>query len=170
MRQAKSGSTVIGILLLVLATIASHAQSGGPFEITDSVVGAGGGSSSEGIFDLDATVGQPAAGGAIGRDQFSVTSGFWNFTALAPTAAHVSISGRVTDVDGLGLQQASLSLRTQDGENLFTRTSTFGYYRFEGVMIGQSVFITVNHKRHIFEPRAIMIVDEIVGLDFVAVK
>jgi hypothetical protein len=161
---------IAGVFGVLLLAVGCFAQSGGIFVITDSVVGPSGGSSSEDIFDVQGTAGQGVAGGPIGGDQFSVTSGFWNFTALAPTAAHVSISGRVTDVEGIGLQQASVSLRTQDGESMFTRTSTFGYYRFEGVAIGQSVFITVNHKRFIFEPRAIMVVDEIAGLDFVAVK
>jgi hypothetical protein len=163
---------IIIVLALSMSVLHSNlaAQSGGPFEITESVLGAGGGTSSEGIFDVDATMGQPASGGPIGRGPFSVTSGFWNFTTLAPTAAHVSISGRVTDLSGIGVSQASLRLMTQEGEILYTRSSSFGSYRFEGVAIGQSVFIAVWHKAFVFEPRTLMVADEIAGLDFVAVR
>jgi hypothetical protein len=161
------------LLIISIFTLASFpssfGQSGGPFEITESVVGTGGGSSSEGIFDVDATAGQPTLGDPIASNPFSVTSGFWNYTALAPTAAHVSISGRVVDSSGTGVPQASLRLMTQEGEVRYTRTSSFGYYRFEDVEIGQSVFMTVSHRVFVFEPRTLIIADEIVGLDFVAV-
>ena len=159
---------IICILTLSISFHPSFGQTGGPFEITESVLGPGGGNSSDGIFDVDATIGQPASGGPIGRDPFSVTSGFWNFTALVPTAAHVSISGRIVDPSGIGVSQASLRLMTQEGEILYTRSSSFGFYRFEGVAVGQSVFITVSHRQYVFQPRSMMITDEIVGLDFVA--
>jgi hypothetical protein len=159
--------SAIAVILMTFAV--AFSQSGGPFEITESVVGAAGGPSSDGIFDLDGTAGQAAAGGAMAQNPFSVTSGFWNFTSLAPTAANVSVSGRVTNTDGLGLPQASLRLQTQDGEIFYTRTSSFGFYRFEGIAIGQSIFVTVSHRQYVFEPRSLMVGDEIVQLDFVAI-
>lgn len=169
MRKKNVSTTGVIAMLLFLFAVEIPAQSGGDFEITDSVIGSGGDALSAGIFEMDATLGQVASGGPVGQNPFSITSGFWNYTALAPTAAHVAISGRVVNAEGFAVQQASLRLMTQEGEIMYTRTSAFGSYRFENVMIGQSVFITVSHKQYVFEPRSFMVSDEIAGLDFVAV-
>jgi hypothetical protein len=144
-----------------------HAQTGGGFEITEAVVTAGGEKSSAGIFEVDATVGQPASGGPIGAGEFGITSGFWNFTSLAPTAAGVAISGRVLNPTGSGVLNAIVLLHTQDGELRTARSSSLGYYRFDDIQVGQSVFISVESKLFVYQPRAFFVVDELAGLDFI---
>ena len=149
-------------------SVAVAAQSGGMFEITGSVIAGGGTTASSGDIDLESTIGQPITGGVIANDPFAVTSGFWNFTPLVPTAAQVSISGRVLSSAGVAIPNAALFLQMQSGEIYLARSSPFGYYMFEGIAAGQSVFITVEHKHFTFEPRAIMVVDNVTDLDFVA--
>ena len=149
-------------------TVAVAAQSGGGFEITGTVIGAGGTTASNGNIELESTIGQSVAGDIIGNGPFAVTSGFWNFTPLAPTAAHVSISGRVLSSSGIPISSAELFLQLQNGEIYLARSSSFGYYLFEGIAAGQSVFITVEHKRFTFEPRTVMVADNVTELDFVA--
>jgi hypothetical protein len=66
-------------LLLALAIAAPaflQAQTGGPFELTFSTIGTGGGSSSGGPFSLSGTIGQPAAG-TLSGGPFTIEGGFW---------------------------------------------------------------------------------------------
>lgn len=156
----------------VLATILAAAftlvaQSGGGFEITEAVVAGGGGSSSDGNTQLDVTAGQPIATGAIGAGTFGLTSGFWNYIPLAPTAAHVSISGRVADPAGTGVANAVLYMHTQDGDLRVTRSSSFGYFQFEDVAVGQAVLITVQARRYTYAPRTVMVSDDVTDIEFV---
>ena len=62
------------LLALALPT-AAQAQSGGPYDLTWSNVGAGG-SASGGAYTLDLTIGQPDAG-ALSGGSYTLTGGFW---------------------------------------------------------------------------------------------
>jgi hypothetical protein len=159
-------SFVFFSLIACVASAPSVAQSGNGFEITDAVVAGGGTSSSGGIFEVDSTLGQPVLGGPSGFGSISLTSGFWNYTPLAPTAAPVSISGRVLTPTGGGLFNAVLYLQTRDGEIFVTRSGAFGYYMFDGIEVGQTVFISVESKRYTYAPRTIRLADVVTDLDF----
>lgn len=92
-----------------------------------------------------------------------------NFTiALAPTAASVSISGRVLTAggeDGHGLANAIVYLTKASGETLMERTSSFGYYRFEDIAVGQTVSIAVVSKRYEFAPQIVNVTEELTELN-----
>jgi len=152
--------------LFMLLLSALNAQSGGGFEITEAVIAPAGGPAANGIFDADLTIGQPIAD-ASASGNFSVTSGFWNFTPLGPTAASISISGRVLNGAGAGVANAMVYLQTQDGDLLSTKTTSFGHYRFANVLPGQAVLISVQSRRFTFAPRTVFAVDEITGLDLI---
>jgi uncharacterized delta-60 repeat protein len=88
---------------------------------------------------------------------------------LAPTAASVSIAGRVRTSDGRGLSNAIVYLTNTAGITRTTRTSSFGYYRFEEIESGQSVVLGVSSKRYQFEPRVLSISEELTDVDFVPI-
>ncbi len=88
---------------------------------------------------------------------------------IGPTAANVSVSGRVLDVDGRGVSGARVSLQNQQGEIVWAITNPFGYYRFTDVQSGLTYEISVAHKRFTFQSRTINVVDELVGVDFIAI-
>lgn len=70
---------------LIFLTAHVFGQTGGNFAIEKSVVAGGGGQNAAGgNFALDGTIGQSAAGNALNNAPFTVTSGFWNFSPLAP--------------------------------------------------------------------------------------
>lgn len=85
---------------------------------------------------------------------------------LSPTAANVSISGRVTDSGGRGLANAYVTATNMEGNTVMGRTNLFGYYRIEDVSVGTSYVVEVNSKRHSFQPRTVMIEDHLTGIDF----
>ncbi len=90
---------------------------------------------------------------------------------LAPSAATASISGRVTTADGRGIRNALVVL-TGNGlsQPLVISTGSFGYYRFDGLAVGETYIATVNAKRFAFSSpaRVLSLSDSVQGIDFVA--
>ncbi len=91
-----------------------------------------------------------------------------NFTITAPTAAGVSISGRVLSSLGRGVFNARIAITDQNGDVRTARTNSFGYYRFDDVAAGQTYIFNVTHKRYRFSPRVISIVEDTGKFDFIA--
>ncbi len=83
---------------------------------------------------------------------------------LAPSAANVSISGKVFTPQGAGLTNAFVILTDQDGNSRTARTTSFGYFRFDEVEAGQIYIISVNSKRYQFTPQVLTINEDITEL------
>lgn len=103
----------------------------------------------------------------------------WQTTGLDPTgiqlvgvtAATASIDGRVQTADGLGIRGAMLTLLdAETGEMRTAVTSTFGYYRFEDVVVGRFYVVSVASKRYEFSvsTRGFSLDDNLTGIDFTA--
>jgi hypothetical protein len=84
----------------------------------------------------------------------------------APSAASVSISGRVFGSDGRGLRNAYVILTDDQGQSRSVQTSAFGYYRFDEVEAGRTYTVTVQSKRYTYETRVLFVIDDINDLDF----
>ena len=91
-------------------------------------------------------------------------------TSLAPTAAEVSIGGRVSTADGRGIQNAVLTLTAADGTRRVIRTGSFGYYRFDDVNAGETYILSIASKRFTFASPTILVIaaDELTNIDFIA--
>lgn len=89
---------------------------------------------------------------------------------VAPLAAAVSISGRVTTANGQGIRNARLILTATDGSRRTATTSTFGYYKFDEVEIGHTYVLEVVSRRYTFAnpTRVFTLQDELTDMDFVA--
>ena len=88
--------------------------------------------------------------------------------SFAPTAASVSVGGRVTTASGRGILRARVALTNSNGETRNSTTSSFGYYRFADVPIGETYIFEVRSKRYQFAPQVISVNEEIGKLNFVA--
>jgi hypothetical protein len=148
-----------------------RAQTGGDFAITQSVVASGGQISSGVAFTLDGTIGQPLAGNALNGSPFAVTSGFHNFSPLAPTAATVTVGGRVLTTNGRGIRNVLIVMTNANGAIRTVLSSAFGYYQFIDVAAGETYIFTARGKRFSFtEPtRVVSISEDITDLNFIAV-
>ena len=91
----------------IFITASISAQTGGTFEITQSVIAGGGQPLAGGAFSIDGTTGQAIAGDELSNEPFVVTSGFWNYSPLPVTAANATVSGRVLTNSGEGIPQCS---------------------------------------------------------------
>ena len=90
--------------------------------------------------------------------------------SLNPTAAHVSVAGRVTSASGYGIRNAKIVLTGPDGVTKLAVTSSFGYYRFDDIAAGENYVIRVASKRYVFAnaTRVIAVNDDLTEVDFVA--
>jgi len=161
--------TIVAGLLIVSAITVADAQIAGnpPYTLEQSVIASGGGQNSAGgTFTLDGTIGQAAAGTTSTNNPFAVRGGFWTAAPAAPTAASVSIGGRVMVAGKRGLVNATVYLTDQSGETRSTRTSSFGYYRFDDIAAGQTVIITVVSKRYRFAPQVVNVTEDLNELNF----
>jgi hypothetical protein len=83
-----------------------------------------------------------------------------------PTAASVTIAGRVLAGKNRGVSNASLYLTGTDGEIRVARTNAFGYYQFTEVRAGETYVISVRHRSYQFTPQVITVNEELADVDF----
>jgi hypothetical protein len=102
--------------------------------------------------------------GNSGQNNHTYDFGFY----LAPTAANVSLDGRVLTTDGRGIRNVSVFLTEANGTRHYSVTGSFGIYRFEGIPAGQTVVVSVSAKRYVFKQDAqiIGLEDNVTGIDF----
>jgi hypothetical protein len=88
---------------------------------------------------------------------------------LAPTAAAVTIGGRVMNASGRGVRNARLTLTEADGTVHTGLSGTFGYYRFADIPAGQSVFVSVSSKRFSLSnsSQVVNVTEDVEDLNFV---
>ncbi len=94
----------------------------------------------------------------------------WAISGLAPTAAEISISGRVTTADGSAIRNVRVSLTDQSGNVRSALTNAFGHYRFDRFEAGQTVVLSIAAKRYVFASptRIVTVQEELVDIDFTA--
>jgi hypothetical protein len=158
-------------VLLTLISLSAAAQTGGGYDLSHAVIAAGGGSNSlGGSFRVDGTAGQALAGTISTNAGYSLRGGFWAFQSLAPTAALVTVSGRVLTTSGQGIRNVTVMLTDASGAIRFATTGTFGYFRFTEVEVGQIYILEAASKKFTFaEPtRVLSVQDEIADADFIA--
>ena len=87
---------------------------------------------------------------------------------LGPTAANVTVSGRVLDSSGRGVSKAMVTMTDSGGHVVDRITNPFGYYRFDNVVSGASYVVSVRDKQYRFASRIISVNDDLADVDFVA--
>ncbi len=87
---------------------------------------------------------------------------------FAPTAANVSVSGRVLEPNGIGLRGATVRLTDSNGNHRTSRTNSFGKFRFNDVEAGGIYVVSISSKRYDFAPQVIQINDNVEDLVFVS--
>ena len=88
----------------------------------------------------------------------------------APTAANVSVGGRVFSGKDRGIAKARITLTDASGASRSALTSAFGYYRFDDVQAGETYIFSVAAKRYSFSQSSQVrsIVEDTDDVNFVA--
>lgn len=95
----------------------------------------------------------------------------WTLAQGAPTAAPVSVGGRVLAFKNRsGISGARVSITNQSGETRYVMTNPFGYYRLADVPAGETYIIGVSHKRFRFanSPVVRFVGEDLTDLNFSA--
>lgn len=75
---------------------------------------------------------------------------YLNGVTLAPTAANVTVSGRVVSAAGRGIARARVSIVNSNGNEIMATTNAFGYFRLPNVAAGAVYVVSVNSKNYTF--------------------
>ena len=116
----------------------------------------------------------PSANGGDAPQGFNDTSEHSNaqiVTVVSPTAATVTVSGRV-NVGGRNLRGVSVALfDTESGETFYATTDTNGVYRFNNVPVGEDYIITPQRIGYTFNPASkfLSLTEELTEVNFTAV-
>lgn len=92
------------------------------------------------------------------------------YSTVSPTAANVSLSGRVTTSSGRGIPYATVILTDADGSARSATTNNFGYFRFGEVGSGRTYVVGVRAKGRTFAAQVVPVSDDVAGLTFVPVE
>ena len=92
----------------------------------------------------------------------------WSLGLLIPLAATATISGQVTTADGQAIARTRISITDSNGETKFALTSSFGYYRFDEIRVGETYIIQPQNKRYQFAPQIITLNEDLEKLNFTA--
>jgi hypothetical protein len=162
--------TLVLIFMAMPLIASAQIASGGTFSMEKSSVATGGGTSTSGAFTVTGTTGQTAAGTAYYGAFVAHRAGFWVPDQLEPSAAEVSLSGRVTSAGGAGIRNVIVTLTDSSGTSRQVATGSFGLYLFTNVEVGQTYTLTVAAKRYNFTnpTRIVTVSDELTDLDFTA--
>jgi hypothetical protein len=91
-------------------------------------------------------------------------------SSSSPTAAGVSVGGRVRDANGQAIRGAAVRLTDMTGTVWTTVSNSFGFYNFPQITAGATYTVEAASKRYTFTPstRVISVGDAINDLDFIA--
>ncbi len=90
--------------------------------------------------------------------------------SVAPTAAQVSVRGRVTTASGDGIRNVFVTLTDSNGNSRSKLTGKFGAFQFRDVAAGETYVISVSARRYSFsQPSQVRFVSEdLTDIDFIA--
>jgi hypothetical protein len=122
------------------------------------------------IFDTVPATLNTAANTAITTGGISNFSDWTLLSQFAPTAAEVSIGGRVT-LGRRSIAGARVTLTEASGNRRYALTNSFGFYEFEDVPSGATYILSVSDKRYLFEPSSqiVFVGEEMSNLNFTAI-
>lgn len=91
-------------------------------------------------------------------------------TVSVPTAAGVSVGGRVALANGTGLSRVTVSVTGSNGQIRTATTNSFGFYRFDSLPAGDTYTFQVSSRKYRFSnpTQVVSVNDNIANLNFEA--
>jgi hypothetical protein len=121
-------------------------------------------------FEVEGTIGQAITGKTSGSP-YNLQAGFWFADELQPTAAPASISGRINNLESVGIlgRRVRVSITNlSTGEVRIQSINPFGYYEFADLELTTMYLIQAEGPSMVFEPASLTVrlVDNMTGVDF----
>lgn len=92
--------------------------------------------------------------------------------ALPALGAHVRVGGRVIDSNNQGISNTTIRMTLPDGTVRVARSSSFGYYSFNEVEVGETYVLSASHRRYQFSnaTQVVSVNDNKDDLNFIVVQ
>jgi hypothetical protein len=168
-KYQRSVRSLVLLWFVIFGTTMAVAQSGGTFELEQIVI-APGGMDNGGTFSSTNVIGQTVAAAGIRGGRFQINTGFLATSPLVPTAAGVTLSGRALTAAGRPIGGVRISLLNSAGVVRTALTSQFGYFRLDGVTVGETYILTAVSKEHEFTPQVISVGTDIADLELISLN
>ena len=94
----------------------------------------------------------------------------YNVNQNGSPSALVSLSGRVTAPDGRGVRNAAVSITDSRGVKRTVTTSSFGFYTFDNVELGEPYTMRVASKQYRFASQNVQPFGSLTDVDFVGLE
>ena len=107
-----------------------------------------------------------ATGGTLNQWSMIVTPRAFVCTSFVPTAAVVTISGRVMVPQDLGLTNAIVTLTDSHGVTRTSVTGKFGNFAFRELAAGETYILSVSSKRYTYAPQIISPTEDLTDIIF----
>ena len=105
------------------------------------------------------------------RENGTIADYFTIIKGLAPTAATVTIGGRVvTSAGRRGIGRAVVTMTDSSGEIRTAISNQSGFYQFAEVPVGQTYIFSVRHKQYRFVPQVLSVTEEREDINFTALR
>ncbi len=159
------------VAILCFADADAQVSSNPPFKLDQSVVAGGGGTSTTNVYKIEGTIAQPVAGKTISNASFTIRSGFLTPPPFGATAALAKISGRVLTADGRGIRNVTIVLANGSSSlPRLARSSSFGYFTFEDVPVGEVYILSIRSKQYRFSQNSqvVSLFDDLTDISFIA--
>lgn len=113
--------------------------------------------------------GAPPANGSFATFLTGSTLVRCSTNGVAPTAASVSVGGRVMTESGRGIRSVKITLTDSSGNTRTATTTAFGYYRFADVAAGETYIISAFGKSYTFsQPSQVLNINgDLTDIDFI---
>lgn len=89
-------------------------------------------------------------------------------TALTPTSAPATLSGRVVSESGQSVRGMTVTITGQDGIVRSARTNTFGYFYFGDLRSGETYVVAGKHRRSTISPQVVTLDGDVTGVVLVS--
>lgn len=157
-------------LVVTAAAVKAQVAAGGIYRLEQSVIAAGGGTSSNAgnTYTVGSTIGEPVAGTTSSSPAYTLRGGFRVAAALAPTAAPVWVGGQVLTPDGSGLRNARVTLTDTHGNVRSTVSGKLGYFRFSEIPAGETYVVRIVSRRYVFQTQVVFAGENLNNLVFTA--
>ncbi|MDQ3799803.1 MAG: carboxypeptidase-like regulatory domain-containing protein [Acidobacteriota bacterium] len=155
-----------------VAAASAQVASNPPYTLEQSVIASGGGTAADAgnVYKIESVIGQPVAGTSSTNGSYTLRSGFFTPAPFSPTAAFAKVSGRVLTADGRGIRNVSVTMTSTSGATRMAFSSSFGYFTFEDVPVGEVYILSVRAKQFQFSlnTQVISVSEDVGGISFIA--
>lgn len=85
--------------------------------------------------------------------------------SIAPSSAPVTLSGRVSDLNGRAISRAAVAVTDSKGATRTVMTNSFGYYSVKDLPSAETYIVSATARGYTFRSRVVSLEDDLSGFD-----